>query len=329
MRDSLRSNRRTFLAACAASLAGAPLLARAAEADLPSTIALVVGFPPGGPNDLIARLLAPALADRLHANVIVENRAGADGELAAAAVAREQRNPGMLLFASAGALTISPAIKKNLPYSPLRDLAPIAQVASSPFVLVVAASSPYRSVADVLQAARKAPGSITYASAGTGSPTHLAGALFCQMANVNMRHVPYKGGGPALTDLMGGQVALYFAGVSTALPLIRGGKLRALGMTSKTPLAALPDVPTLSETAELNGYEVDNWYGVLAGAKVPESYVRRVADSLESAVRDPNVRQKMEAQGIAPVVKREGEFAAHLRDELEMWKRVAGPLHLS
>jgi len=320
-------SRRAFLGAGAACLAGAPLVGHG-QASVPSTVSMVVGFPPGGPNDLIARLIAPSVAAQLSSTVVVDNRAGADGELAAGLVAREHRNTGMLLLASIGALTISPVIKKDLPYSTLRDLKPVAEIASSPFVLVVAASSPYRTAAEIIAAAKRQPGAIAYASAGTGSPTHLAGALFCQMGNVEMLHVPYKGGGPALADLLGGQVALYFAGVSTALPLIKSGKLRAIGNTGRVPLAVLPDVPMLSQTAELKGYEVDNWYGVLATAKTPDQLVARFADVLESATKDPDIRMKMEALGIEPVFKRGSEFSTLIRSDLEKWQRVVRTLRL-
>jgi tripartite-type tricarboxylate transporter receptor subunit TctC len=315
-------------------LAGAALLAaphlrlQAAQAALPNTISMIVGFPPGGPNDLIARLLAPPLSAQLKHNIVIENRSGADGELGAATVAHGPGDGSMLLFASAGALTISPAIKQELPYAPMRDFVPVARVASSPMVMVTNTSRPYKTAADVIAAAKQNPGKLTYASAGTGSPTHLAGALFCDLPHINMLHIPYRGGGPALTDLLGGQVDLYFAGVSTALPLIQSGKLRPIGVTGTTPLDVLPGVPPLDQTPELSGYSIDNWYGVLAPAKVPAELVAQLADAIEVSLKNPDLRKKFEIQGVEPAFAREKDFGAVIGQDLAKWKRVAGSLDI-
>ena len=325
----LLSRRDALLSSCAACLTLGSGVTHAQEVKLPQVVSLVVGFPPGGPNDLIARMLAPILAERLRVSVVVENRAGADGELSAAAVARGPANGRMLLFASAGAITISPAIKKDLPYAPVRDFAPIAQVASSPLVLVTNANSRYHSPEDVVDAARRKPGALTYASAGTGSPTHLAGALLCELAKVDILHVPYRGGGPALTDLMGGQVDFYFAGVATALPFIRDGKLRALGMTGGATLPILPDVAPLAQALRLPGYEIDNWYGVLAPAKTEAPLIRHMADAIEVVLKDPTLRQKMEAQGIEPALKREQQFAELIQRDLAKWQQLANVIRIT
>jgi tripartite-type tricarboxylate transporter receptor subunit TctC len=291
-------------------------------------ISLIVGFPPGGPNDLIARLLAPLLSQQLQRSVIVENRSGADGEMGAAAVARSAPDGRMLLFASAGAMSISPAIKKQLSYDPVRDFVPIARVASSPMALVARSQAGYGNAEEVIAAARRKPGGVSFASAGVGSPTHLAGALFCQLAKVDMLHVPYRGGGPALSDLLGGQVDLYFAGVSTALPLIRSGQLKALGVTSKAPLAAMPGVPALAETPQLKGYEVDNWYGVLAPAGTARDESARLADALQACVENSALSARLLDQGVLPALLREQKFGDLIAGDLKKWRAIAPTLHL-
>ncbi|WP_454692206.1 Bug family tripartite tricarboxylate transporter substrate binding protein [Achromobacter aloeverae] len=323
------ARRRMLMAGGAAALAGWHLEPFAQQAPLPKMISLIVGFPPGGPNDLIARLLAPPLSERIERNVVVENRPGADGELAAAYVARGPVDGGMLLFASAGAMTISPALKKDLPYDPMKDFAPVARVASSPMVMVANPARPYRTAADVIAAARRAPGKITYASAGVGSPTHLAGALLCNLARIDMLHVPYKGGGPALTDTVGGQVELYFAGVSTALPFIQSGKLRALGVTGSTPLASLPGVPPLADTPDLKGYLIDNWYGVLGPARLPGARVALLGDAIEACLKDDNLRKKLQVQGVEPALARNARFGELIGADIAKWKTLVRALGLS
>jgi tripartite-type tricarboxylate transporter receptor subunit TctC len=321
--------RRALLAAGAASLSGWHAGLFAQPAQIPGTVSLVIGFPPGGPNDLIARLLAPLLAERVKRNVVSDNRPGADGELAAAYAARAPADGGTLLFASAGAMTISPALKKNLSYDPIKDLAPIARVASSPMVMVANPSLPYRTVADVIAAAKRNPGKITYASGGVGSPNHLAGALLCSQAGISMLHVPYKGGGQALTDVAGGQVELFFAGVATALPFIQSGKLRPLAITAATPLAPLPGVPPVSHTPGLKDYLIDNWYGVLAPARLPRALVAHFGDAIEDSLKNQDFRKKLQAQGVEPALARGDEFGKMMRAEIAKWKSLVGTLGIS
>ncbi|MFC4275843.1 tripartite tricarboxylate transporter substrate binding protein [Achromobacter aloeverae] len=326
---ALDGRRRLLAAMGVATLAGWHGSPLAGMGPAPSMVSLVVGFPPGGPNDLIARLLAPLLSERLKRNIVVENRSGADGELAASYVARGPADGSMLLFASAGAMTISPAMKKNLPYDPMRDFAPIARVASSPMVMVANPARPYKTAADVIAAARRAPGKITYASAGVGSPTHLAGALLCSLAGIDMLHVPYKGGGPALTDTVGGQVELYFAGVSTALPFIKSGALRALGVTGATPLASLPGVPPLADTPDLKGYLIDNWYGVLAPARLPGTLAASLGDTIDACLKEGDFRKKLQMQGVEPAFARNGQFGALIAADIAKWKALVGKLGIS
>jgi tripartite-type tricarboxylate transporter receptor subunit TctC len=301
--------------------------AHAAYPDKP--IKVVVGFPPGGPNDLIARLISNKLGERLGQAVIVENRPGVNAEVAAAYVAKAPPDGYTVLFGSSGALTISPNMKADLPYDPVKDFTPLIAVADNPMLLVVAANSPYKSAADVVNAARARPGGLAYASAGTGSPTHLAGALFASMAGLNILHVPYKGGGPAMTDLIGGQVQMYFAGIPTALPLIRGGKLRALAITGPDRSPVAPDVPTVSDTPGLKGYQASIWYGFLAPAGTPAVAVKTFDDAVSKVLADPQVAQQFASEGSRVTDIRGDQFSKMMREETQKWGAIVKQIGLS
>jgi len=294
--------------------------AHAAYPDKP--IRIIVGFPPGGPNDLIARLLSNKVGERLHQTLIVENRPGSNAEVAAAFVAKSAPDGYTILFGSSGALTISPNMKTNLPYDATKDFTPLIAVADNPMLLVVAADSPYQTASQVVDAARAKPGGLAYASAGTGSPTHLAGALFGSMGNLNILHVPYKGGGPAMTDLIGGQVQMYFAGIPTALPLIHGGKLRALGITSESRSKVLPDIPALAETPGMKGYEASIWYGFLAPAGTPAPVVKAFNDAVGQVLSDPGVLKQFQTEGSQVMDKRGADFSRMMQMEREKWAVV-------
>jgi tripartite-type tricarboxylate transporter receptor subunit TctC len=312
--------------ACLLAAGAAFTSAYAAYPDKP--IKVVVGFPPGGPNDLIARLISNKLGALLQQPVIVENRPGANAEVAAAYVAKAPADGYTVLFGSSGALTISPNMKADLPYDPVKDFAPLIAVADNPMLLVVAADAPYKSAADVLDAARRKPGGLAYASAGTGSPTHLAGALFASMAGLNILHVPYKGGGPAMTDLIGGQVQMYFAGIPTALPLIRGGKLRALAITSPARSPVLPDIPALAETPALKSYQASIWYGFLAPAGTPAAVAKVFDDAVGQVLSDPAVARQFSTEGSQVMDVRGDQFARLMRDERQKWRVIVDKIGL-
>jgi len=224
--------------------------ARAQTADFPDRpLRFVVGFPPGGPNDLLARIVAPGVADRLKRSVVVENRAGANGEIAAASVAKAQPDGSVFMLASNGSTTVAPALNPNLSYDVRIDFAAVAPVGINPMLLVVRPDLPAKNVTELLAMARERPGKLNGASAGAGGATHLALELFKSMGHVDIVHVPYKGGGPAMADLMASQVDIYFGGLSTALPHVKAGKLRALGQTSRARSAAAPDNPPIHSSA--------------------------------------------------------------------------------
>src|SRR4029077_9165815 len=243
-----------------AGLSSLPLLssglsARAQTADFPDRpLRFVVGFPPGGPNDLLARIVAPGIAERLKRTVVVENRAGANGEIAAASVAKSPPDGSVFRLASNGSTTVAPALNPNMSYDVRIDFAAVAPVGINPMLLVVRPDLPAKDVAGLLALARDRPGKLNGASAGAGGATHLALELFKSMGKLDIVHVPYKGGGPAMADLMASLVDIYFGGLSTALPHVKAGKLRALGQTGEKRSAAAPDIPTVTESG-LPGYE--------------------------------------------------------------------------
>ena len=268
--------RRTALASLA-SLPLASLSHARAQGDVPSTtefpdrpLRLVVGFPPGGPNDLLARIVAPGIGERLKRSVVVENRAGANGEIAAASVAKTVPDGSVFMLGSNGSTTVAPALNKNLPYDVRIDFAAVAPIGINPMLLVVRNELPPQDVAQLLELARRQPGKLNCASAGAGGVTHLGLELFRSMGKVDIVHVPYKGGGPALADLMAGLVDLYFGGLSTALPHVKAGKMRALAQTGLARSAAAPDIPTVSESG-LPGYEAAISYGIFLPPGVPHS----------------------------------------------------------
>ena len=226
------------------SLTGGLLLAAGVQAQ-PTTLQVIVGFPPGGPNDIAARAIQQRLAAVLGVNVVIENKAGASGELAARLVAKGPADGSTMLLGSGGALAISPLINAALPYDPAKELLAVHSVAVSPQIVLVGANSPYKSVAELVEAARRSPGRISYASAGGSSPTRLAAALIAHRAKVEMLHVPYRGGSPALVDLIAGQVDFYIGGAASAMPLVKQGRLRALAVTGSERTSIAPGIPTV------------------------------------------------------------------------------------
>ena len=223
----------------------APFIAHAQSTDFPDKpLRFVVGFPPGGPNDLLTRLIAPGIGERLHRNVVVENRAGANGEIACASVAKAPADGSVFMLASNGSTTVAASLNKSLPYDIRTDFAAVAPVGINPMLLVVRPDMPAKNVAELLDMAHAKPGKMNGASAGTGGATHLALELFKSLGTADIVHVPYKGGGPAMADLMASLVDIYFGGLSTALPHVRAGKLKALGQTGAKRSGAAADIPT-------------------------------------------------------------------------------------
>jgi tripartite-type tricarboxylate transporter receptor subunit TctC len=287
------ASRRRLLAATGA-LVAAPMLARAQETIAGGrTITLVVSYAAGGGADLMARLIAPPMSRALGQTVVVDNKPGGGGQIAAGMVARATPD-GTQLLLDASSFAVNPALYAKLPYDTDTAFAPLAVLALFPNVLVCNPAFPAKTVADVVRAAKARPGAIAYASSGNGSAQHLAGALFEDRAGVTLQHVPYKGGGPAMNDVIGGQVPLFFANVASSLGHIQAGKLRPLAVTSRQRARALPDIPTMQE-AGVPGYEVLEWNPVLAPAATPPAVRARLAAAIARAMADPEVLARVRA----------------------------------
>ncbi|WP_440108341.1 tripartite tricarboxylate transporter substrate binding protein [Acidovorax sp. BL-A-41-H1] len=317
---------RRILAAAAAVAATTLLLPAPAwaqtDAAWPSKpIKWVVPFPPGGAMDVIARTLGEKAARELGQAVVVENRPGAGGNIGADYVAKQPADGYTIMITSIGMAT-NRALYPKLTYDPVRDFAPISLLAVVPNVLVVnAANTSDRSVKDVVARAGKEPGRLTYASAGNGTSIHLAGEVFASMAGVQMTHIPYKGSGPAVTDMLGGQVDLMFDSITSARPHIQSGKLRALAVTTARRSPALPDVPTVAE-AGVPGYEVSPWFAVFARTGTPPEVIARLNKVLNDAMKQPETLRKLEGVGAEPIGSTPQELATHLNRELERWGKL-------
>ncbi|WP_454691095.1 tripartite tricarboxylate transporter substrate binding protein [Achromobacter aloeverae] len=317
--------RRTWLAGLLSAgvmgMAGgaAPSAARAAEtqpaANYPDhSIRLIVPFAPGGGNDNVARTVGRRLGEILGQAIVVENRAGAGGTVGAEAVARAPADGYTLFLGGVGSHAINPNLRKNLPYDPIKDFAPITLLAQAPMVLVAQPSLHVRTVAELIALARKEPGKLDYASNGNGSSSHLAAVMFETQAKVKLTHVPYKGLSPALTDLLGGQVPLMFSSVVAILPHIKDGSLVPLGVTGTHELASLPGVPTIASQG-LPGYETSSWYGILAPAGTPRDIVMKLNAGLNQALQDPAIRASLASDGAEPAGGTPEQFAAHIARE--------------
>jgi tripartite-type tricarboxylate transporter receptor subunit TctC len=321
MQSTRNLNRRGVLAAGTAFLT-APMGRALAAGDIAGgkPITLVVSYPAGGGADVMARLIAPRMAEALGQPVVVDNRPGASGTIAAGQVARATPD-GSTLLLDASSFAVNPALFDKLPYDPAASFAPLAVLALYPNVLVCTPSFEAKTVADVLRLARAKPGVLAYASSGNGSAQHLAGALFEALAQVDMAHIPYRGGGPALNDVMGGQVPLFFANVASSLGHIQSGRLRALAVTSKLRSRALPDLPSMEE-AGLKGYEVLEWNPVLAPAGVPAAVRAKLAAAIRKAMADPEVLGRVRTLGGEAFAGGEVEAAAFLKEQQTQWGTV-------
>ncbi|ARP96577.1 Bug family tripartite tricarboxylate transporter substrate binding protein [Bordetella genomosp. 13] len=317
-------NRRAAIAGAlsmaAAAAAILPLQARAQEFPPARPVTLVVGFAPGGAADAAARLIAKKLGENIGQSVVVENRGGAGGNIAHQQVANGPTDGTMLLFGSIGPLTIAPHIMK-VAYDPFKDLAPLSGGVNFPNVLVANKSLGVKNLAEFVQLSKNKPGSVDFASTGAGSASHLAGELFNQRAGIDMVHVPYKGGAPALQDLLGERVASYFAAPPTAMPHVQTGKLVPLATTGLKRPAYLPDIPTVAE-AGYPGFEALNWYAFVAPGKTPEPLLERWNVEIVKVLNDPAMKEALEKHGLTPQPTTRAEFAAFMRAESEKWGRV-------
>jgi len=284
-----------------------------------NTVRLVVPFPPGGLLDGVGRLFAPVLGSALGQTVVVDNKPGSGGNIGTDAVAKAAPDGQTWLLGSPG-LAISPSLYPRLPYKP-EDLQPVALLGGQPNVLLVPADSPVRTVAELLDMLRKAPGKYQYASNGNGTSLHLSAELLKFKTRVFVLHVPYRGSAPALTALLAGEVNFMFDNLSPALPQIQAGKVRALAVTSTTRSPALPNVPTMQE-AGVPGYEVNAWFGLLVPRGTPAAVVQRLEAESAKALRDPALAATLRQRGIEPAFRGSADFAAHLERERAQWKAV-------
>ena len=315
-------SKRNLLALLALAGLGITAHAQPAAADWPNKpIRWVVPFPPGGAMDAIARTLGEKAAKSLGQPFVIENKPGAGGNIGADFVAKQPGDGYTMMITSIGMATNKP-LYSRLNYDPIKDFAPVSLLAVVPNVLVTNATQPdVKAARDVIAAARKAPGQLTYASAGNGTSIHLAGEVFTSLAKLDMLHIPYKGSGPAVSDLLGGQINYMFDSITSARPHIESGKLRALGVTTAKRSSTLPNVPTLAE-AGVPGYEVSPWFAVFMPASTPKAIVGKLNKALLDAMKDPDVVKRFESIGAEPVGSTPDELAQHLARESERWTQL-------
>jgi tripartite-type tricarboxylate transporter receptor subunit TctC len=305
------------LAATMAFAAGA-----AAQGGFPGRpVSMVVGFAPGGGTDTASRIIAKKLAENIGQSVSVENKPGAGGNIATDLVAKAVPDGSTILLGSVGSLTVAPHLVAKLPYDPLKDLAPITMAVVFPNVLVVSPSLGANTLADFVRLAREKPGTINFGSSGIGGAGHLAGELFAMVAKINIVHVPYKGGGPAVADLLGGQIPAVFATPASAGAHVKAGKIRALAVTGAARSPYMPDVPTIAESG-YPGYEATNWYAYVAPAKTPPDVLARWNQELVKVLSDPAVREQLLGHGMEPMPGTADALAKYMQREYATWGRV-------
>jgi tripartite-type tricarboxylate transporter receptor subunit TctC len=292
----------------------------AAAEDYPARpIHWIVAFPAGGANDAIARILGQSLSERLGQPIIIENKGGAGGNIGTQAALSAAPDGYTILFV-APHNAINATLYKNLPFDFLRDMTPVAGIARTPNVMEVNPSVPAKTVAEFIAYAKANPGKINMASAGNGTAIHLSGELFMAMTGVKLVHVPYRGGAPALTDLIGGQVQVMFDNLPSSIAHIQSGKLRALAVTTAARSAALPDVPTVAETVP--GYDAGIWYGVVAPKQTPPGVIEKLGSAFKAAIEDPRIRTRLADLGCTPMFMSAVEFGSLLAAETEKWAKV-------
>jgi tripartite-type tricarboxylate transporter receptor subunit TctC len=310
-----------LLALAAACIATGRPSAAQSPGDYPSRpIRLVLPASPGGPVDVIGRTMAAGLAETLGQSMVIDNRAGAGGIIGAEIVANANPDGYTLMFSHSGPLAIEAALHSKLSYSPVKDFAPVSLVAASPYVLIVAPNSPAKSVKELVALARSRPGKIHFASGGIGTGLHMSGELLNQAAGIKMVHVPYKGAGPGMTALMGGEVDTMFNGVSSALPHVKAGRLRALAVSTAQRSPLFPDLPTVAESGLR--YDTSGWYGLVAPARTPQAVTGLLQSQLHKALNTPEMKQRLATQGIEGIASTPEQLARHLRVEFDKWTAV-------
>ena len=313
--------RRTFL--LTSTTACAHLAARAQPVVWPARpVRMIIGYPPGGSTDIAGRLLAERLGQRLGQQVVVENRAGAGGTVAAASVVRAEPDGYTLLLAASPEVSIAPITTKAMPYDPVKDLQPITLVGQVPFFLVVHPSVPARTLREFIAYARKNPGKLNYSSFGNNTSNHLAGELFKSLTGIHSVHIPYKGSGPSMVDLIGGQVQYSFDTPPAVMEHVRAGKLRALAVASRQRLPGLPDVPTFAE-AGLPAFTGGTWFGLLAPSRTPRAVVERLNAEAVAVLNSPELSKAFSDKGIVASPQSPDEFARFVQSEVNKWKELA------
>jgi len=320
----MKLSRKAVLSALISALivaAAAPAVAQGQN--YPSRlIKIIVPFPPGGNPDLAARLVANRMSIDFNQTVIIENKPGANGSIGANVVAKAEPDGYTLLVANLGILGVNPVVREHLPYDTSKDFVPVSRLAISPLLLIVNSSLEIKTVQDLIAAAKKDPGKLTFATAGVGSAAHMAAALFDQMAGVQMLHVPYKGASEAAPATAAGNVSVTFGGQGAAWPLVAAGTVKALGLTGSKRSPTHPDVPTVAE-AGVSGYEIADWVGMLAPAGTPQPIVEKLNAEVQKALTDPDTQKKFELQGLEPAGTSAKDFAAFIDAEQKKWDEVA------
>ena len=283
-------------------------------------VRMVVGFPAGGPSDILGRLVAQKLTEALGQQTVVDNRPGASGIIGAEHVAKSAPD-GYTLLTIPATHAVSPSIYKKVPFDSVRDFTMVALIAEGPFILVVHPSLPVKNVQELIALARKRPGELNYASASLGGLPHLSGELLKNMTGIRMNHIPYKGAAPATTDVVAGHVSIMFNNMLSAVPQIKSGRLRPLGVTTRKRSAALPDVPTIAESG-VKGYEVSGWYGVLAPAGLPTELLTRLNTEINRGMRQPDVIKRLAVEGMDAVTSTPDEFSQRMQREIAKWAGV-------
>jgi tripartite-type tricarboxylate transporter receptor subunit TctC len=295
--------------------------ASGAAAEFPvKPVRVIVPFAPGGTNDVAARIVAEKFSERLGQSFVVDNRAGANGVVGAEIVARAAPDGYTLLVTSAG-IAVNPSIMKSLPYDTLRDFTPVGLVGGGPYLMVIHPGIAAKTVREFVAWTKARPGQVSYASVGIGSPPHLAAELLRITADIDMQHVPYKGGSAALPDMIAGRVTMFFGSISTLSPQVQAGRLRAVAVTTLARSAALPEIPTFIESGYA-GFEVNGWYGLLGPARLPPAVVFRINGELQKVLADADVQARFAVNGMEPAPGTAAVFAERIRNEIEKWARV-------
>ena len=314
------SSVRALVLGAAAAAAVTPAWSASGEWSPSKPVRMIVGFPPGGATDLVARQIAPKMSQGLGRQVIVDNRPGANGVISNELIMRADPDGHTIGFGHIGTLVISPAIQK-VPYNVYKDLAPVGSVVSLQNIIVVTPTLPAKNVKDYIALAKSKPGSMLFGSSGSGSPGHLAAVLLESMSGATLTHVPYKGGGPMITDLVGGQIPSAFAVISTGVPHVRSGKVRALAVTGEKRAPAVPEVPTVAESG-FKGYAATNWYGMLAPGATPQNIIERLNREMNAALKSPDVVASLRDSGIDAAPSAPADFFKFVQSEEKKWAPI-------